>query len=147
MTDLIDSISAPGRVADAAEGISAHTVRVTLECTGNGRAALTPRPVSLPWLEGAVGTADWTGVPLAALLREAGPTSDAVDVVFTGADHGIERGVEQDYQRGLPLADALADDVLLAYEVNGAPLPPRHGLPGPAGRARVVRHGARQVAA
>ncbi len=72
MTDLIDSISAPGRVADAAEGISAHTVRVTLECTGNGRAALTPRPVSLPWLEGAVGTADWTGVPLAALLREAG---------------------------------------------------------------------------
>jgi DMSO/TMAO reductase YedYZ molybdopterin-dependent catalytic subunit len=107
----------------------ATTVRVTLECAGNGRAALSPRPVSQPWLEGAVGTADWTGVPLAELLREADPTSDAVDVVFTGADHGIERGVEQDYQRALPLAEALEDDVLLAYEMNGLPLPPQHGFP------------------
>ncbi len=107
----------------------ANTVRVTLECAGNGRAALSPRPVSQPWLESAVGTADWTGVPLAALLREADPTSDGVDVVFTGADHGIERGVEQDYQRGLPLAEALGDDVLLAYEMNGMPLPPQHGFP------------------
>jgi DMSO/TMAO reductase YedYZ molybdopterin-dependent catalytic subunit len=52
-----------------------------------------------------------------------------VEVVFTGADHGIERGVEQDYQRSLPLADALADEVLLAYEMNGTPLPPQHGAP------------------
>ena len=56
--------------------------------------------MSQPWLVGAVGTAEWTGTPLAPLLREAGLDESLVDVVFTGADHGIERGVEQDYQRG-----------------------------------------------
>jgi sulfane dehydrogenase subunit SoxC len=102
---------------------------VTLECAGNGRARLCPRPVSQPWLVEAVGTSRWTGTPLAALLREAGLQEGAVDVVFTGADHGIERGVEQDYQRSLPVAEALRDDVLLADEMNGAPLPPQHGYP------------------
>jgi DMSO/TMAO reductase YedYZ molybdopterin-dependent catalytic subunit len=106
-----------------------HTVRVTLECAGNGRATLSPRPVSQPWLNGAVGTADWTGVPLADLLADADVLPDAVDVVFTGLDHGVERGVEQDYQRGLSLADALRKDVLVAYEMNGAPLPAQHGFP------------------
>ncbi|MFY1690726.1 sulfite oxidase [Plantactinospora sp. WMMB782] len=105
------------------------TRRVTLECAGNGRALLTPRPVSQPWLSEAVGTAEWTGTPLAPLLREAGLSTDAVDVVFTGADHGVERGVEQDYQRGLPVAEALREEVLLAYEMNGAPLLPQHGAP------------------
>ncbi|MFJ7178401.1 sulfite oxidase [Streptomyces massasporeus] len=109
----------------------AVTTRVTLECAGNGRALLTPRPVSQPWLVEAVGTAEWTGVPLRLLLREAGVEPDAVDVVFTGADHGVERGVEQDYQRGLPLGVATGDDpgVLVAYAMNGAPLPPQHGSP------------------
>jgi sulfane dehydrogenase subunit SoxC len=105
------------------------TTRVTMECAGNGRAGLTPRPVSQPWLNDAVGTADWTGTPLAPLLREAGPTADAADVVFTGADHGVERGFEQDYQRSLTVDQALAEDVLLAYEMNGMPLPPQHGFP------------------
>ncbi|MCW3845319.1 sulfite oxidase [Micromonospora yasonensis] len=105
------------------------TQRVTLECAGNGRALLHPRPVSQPWLVEAVGNAEWTGTPLAPLLREAGLPADAVDVVFTGADHGVERGVEQDYQRALPVADALREEVLLAYEMNGAPLLPQHGAP------------------
>ncbi|MGC4787807.1 sulfite oxidase [Micromonospora sp. DT178] len=105
------------------------TRRVTLECAGNGRALLHPRPVSQPWLVEAVGNAEWTGTPLAPLLREAGIAADAVDVVFTGADHGVERGVEQDYQRALPAADALREEVLLAYEMNGAPLLPQHGAP------------------
>jgi len=107
----------------------AVTTRVTLECAGNGRARLHPRPVSQPWLTEAVGTADWTGTPLGPLLREAGLRDDAVDVVFTGADHGVERGVEQDYQRALPVAEALREEVLLAYEMNGAQLPPQHGCP------------------
>ncbi|MEU6076666.1 sulfite oxidase [Micromonospora sp. NPDC047074] len=105
------------------------TRRVTLECAGNGRALLHPRPVSQPWLVEAVGNAEWAGTPLAPLLREAGIAADAVDVVFTGADHGVERGVEQDYQRALPAADALREEVLLAYEMNGAPLLPQHGAP------------------
>jgi DMSO/TMAO reductase YedYZ molybdopterin-dependent catalytic subunit len=102
---------------------------VTLECAGNGRARLLPRPVSQPWLTEAVGTARWGGTPLSGLLQEAGIAEEAVDVVFTGADHGIERGLEQDYQRALPVAEAMRGDVLLAYEMNGAPLPPQHGAP------------------
>ncbi|MET7479591.1 sulfite oxidase [Streptomyces sp. NPDC005648] len=109
----------------------AVTTRVTLECAGNGRALLTPRPVSQPWLVEAVGTAEWTGVPLRLLLAEAGVEADAVDVVFTGADHGVERGVEQDYQRALPVdvATGTEPEVLVAYAMNGAPLPPQHGWP------------------
>ena len=54
---------------------------------------------------------------------------DAVDVVFTGLDHGMEGEVEQDFERSLALADAMGPDVLLAYELNGVPLPPQHGFP------------------
>jgi DMSO/TMAO reductase YedYZ molybdopterin-dependent catalytic subunit len=102
-----------------------------MECAGNGRALLTPRPVSQPWLVEAVGTAEWTGVPLRVLLAAAGVEEDAVDVVFTGADHGVERGVEQDYRRALPLDVARGEEpeVLVAYAMNGAPLPPQHGHP------------------
>ncbi|MBA2560495.1 MAG: sulfite oxidase [Propionibacteriales bacterium] len=114
---------------DAIRSRRAVSTVVTLECAGNGRAELRPRPVSQPWLVEAVGTSRWTGTPLAPLLREAGMQDGAVDVVFTGADHGIERGVEQDYQRSLPIEQALRDDVLLAYEMNGEPLPPQHGFP------------------
>jgi DMSO/TMAO reductase YedYZ molybdopterin-dependent catalytic subunit len=106
-----------------------HTVRVTMECAGNGRAHLSPRPVSQPWLTGAVGTAEWTGVPLADLLEDAGVLPGAVDVAFTGSDHGVERGVEENYRRGLTLAEATAADVLVAYAMNGAELPPQHGFP------------------
>jgi sulfane dehydrogenase subunit SoxC len=104
-----------------------HTV--TMECAGNGRARLSPRPVSQPWLDEAVGCARWTGTPLAALLDRAAVQPEAVDVVFTGADHGLDRGVEQDYERALPLAEAMWPEVLLAYEMNGEPLLPQHGAP------------------
>jgi len=106
-----------------------QTLRVTIECAGNGRARLLPRPISQPWLVEAVGTAEWTGAPLAPLLAECGLRPDAVELVLTGADHGTERGVEQDYQRGMRLDDVLAGDLLLAYEMNGQPLPPQHGAP------------------
>ncbi|GLW47367.1 sulfite oxidase [Streptomyces sp. NBRC 14336] len=107
------------------------TTRVTLECAGNGRALLSPRPVSQPWLVEAVGTAEWTGVPLRLLLERAGIAGDAAEVVCTGADHGVERGVEQDYQRALPLDVVLGQEpeVLVVHAMNGAPLPPQHGRP------------------
>lgn len=100
---------------------------VTLECAGNGRARLLPRPVSQPWLDEAVGTARWRGARLTDVLAAAGLADDAAEVVFTGLDHGTERGVEQDYQRALPMA--VLADVLLAYEMNDGPLPPQHGAP------------------
>ena len=103
-------------------------VTVTMECAGNGRAKLDPRPVSQPWLLEAVGTARWRGTPLRPLLEEAG-IGDAVEVLCTGLDHGVEAEEEQAFQRALPLEEALRDEVLLAYEMNGAPLPPQHGFP------------------
>jgi DMSO/TMAO reductase YedYZ molybdopterin-dependent catalytic subunit len=102
---------------------------VTMECAGNGRALLDPRPVSQPWLTEAVGTARWRGVPLATLLEEASPAASAVDVVFAGLDRGVEGGVEQRYERSLPLDEALEAGCLIAYEMNGSPLPPQHGFP------------------
>jgi sulfane dehydrogenase subunit SoxC len=100
---------------------------VTFECAGNGRALLEPRPVSQPWLTEAVGTAEWAGTPLAPLLDEAGIRPEGVELLFTGLDRGVEAGVPQAYERSLPPADAR--DALLAYEMNGAPLPPQHGFP------------------
>jgi DMSO/TMAO reductase YedYZ molybdopterin-dependent catalytic subunit len=109
--------------------LPAVTRPVTLECAGNGRALLAPRPLSQPWLTEAVGTGEWTGVPLCAVLERAGLRDDAVEVLFTGLDRGLEGGEEQAYERSLPVAEALGDDALLAYELNGAPLPPQHGFP------------------
>src|SRR2546430_14078910 len=105
------------------------TLAVTLEGAGNGRARLQPRPMSQPWLSEAVGTAEWTGTPLAAILNEADVRDGARDVVFTGLDRGAQGGVDQHYERSLSIADAMRDEVLLAYAINGRPLPPQHGFP------------------
>jgi DMSO/TMAO reductase YedYZ molybdopterin-dependent catalytic subunit len=106
-----------------------RTIVSTMECAGNGRATLSPRPLSQPWLLEAVGTAEWQGVPLDALLDEAGPLAGAVEVLFSGADRGVEGGIDQHYQRSLPLDEARRAEVVLAYGLNGAPLPPQHGFP------------------
>ena len=105
------------------------TMPVTLECAGNGRARLFPRPISQPWLNEAVGTAVWTGTSLAGVLADCSLGAETVELVFTGADHGTEKGFEHDYARSLQVADALRPEVLLAYEMNGRPLEPQHGFP------------------
>jgi sulfane dehydrogenase subunit SoxC len=104
------------------------TRAVTMECAGNGRARLEPHVVSQPWLLEAVGTAEWTGVAVVDLLHDAGVAGDAVEVLFTGLDRGVEGGVEQAYQRSLTLEEA-GDRPFVAYAVNGEPLPPQHGFP------------------
>jgi DMSO/TMAO reductase YedYZ molybdopterin-dependent catalytic subunit len=104
-------------------------VVATMECAGNGRARMEPRAISQPWLHEAIGTGRWRGVPLGLLLAEAGPRASAVDVLFTGLDHGVEGGVEQSYQRAVPLDEAMAGEAVLAYELNGQSLPPQHGFP------------------
>jgi DMSO/TMAO reductase YedYZ molybdopterin-dependent catalytic subunit len=105
-----------------------RTLPVTFECAGNGRALLDDHVPSQPWLSEAVGTAEWTGTTLAPLLADAG-IADAAEFVFTGADRGYQGGVEHLYERSLSRDAALDDDVLLAYEMNGAPLPAQHGYP------------------
>jgi DMSO/TMAO reductase YedYZ molybdopterin-dependent catalytic subunit len=106
-----------------------QTLPVTMECCGNGRALLKPRSVGQPWLNGAIGTAEWTGTSLGPILQEAGLESDTVELVFTGADRGIQGDEEQDYARSLTVVEAMRPEVMLAYEMNGAPLEPQHGFP------------------
>jgi DMSO/TMAO reductase YedYZ molybdopterin-dependent catalytic subunit len=105
------------------------TVTTTMECAGNGRALLDPRPVSQPWIREAVGTAAWGGVRLTDVLDRAGVDETAAELVFTGLDRGIEGGQEQSYARSLPLHECRRPEVLLADEMNGAPLLPQHGAP------------------
>ena len=102
---------------------------VTMECAGNGRARLSPRALSQPWLLEAVGTGEWTGTPLWPLLEDAGLAPEVVDVVFTGLDRGVEAGAEQHYQRSLTPRQARDEGPLLIHGLNGGPLPPQHGFP------------------
>jgi DMSO/TMAO reductase YedYZ molybdopterin-dependent catalytic subunit len=104
---------------------------VTLECAGNGRAFLDPPVGGEQWREGAVSTAEWTGASLRAVLELARPDTTAVEVLCVGADAGTPAGLPAPitFERSLPIADALRDDVLLAYRMNGGALPPEHGAP------------------
>ena len=110
---------------------SRHAIElaVTMECAGNGRVHLDPHVVSQPWLLEAVGTARWRGTPVAPLLEVAGVRDDAIEVVFTGLDRGVEAEEEQAYARSLNLDELRASEAILAYEINGVPLPPQHGFP------------------
>lgn len=129
-------VAVTGRVATAMtvsladiRALPARTLRVTLECAGNGRGLMSPRYPSMPWFSEAVSTAEWTGTPLRHLLERAGLEPDATEVAFLGADRGFDRGVAHAYGRSLRLAEALSDDVLLVWAMNGAPLAPQHGHP------------------
>lgn len=104
-------------------------VTMTMECAGNGRSYVEPHVVSQPWLYEAVGTATWRGVAVGALLDEAGVRDGAIEALFVGLDRGVEGGEEQAYARSLPVEELLASDAVLAYEINGVPLPPQHGHP------------------
>jgi sulfane dehydrogenase subunit SoxC len=104
-------------------------VTVTMECAGNGRARVSPRPLSQPWLDEAIGTARWRGAPLGPLLTECGLRDDALEVVFAGLDRGTEDGVEQYYARSLPLAEALGGEVVLAYRSTASRSRPSTAFP------------------
>lgn len=107
----------------------ARTLRVTLECAGNGRANFVPRWQTQPWEYGAVGTAEWTGTPLRHLLEQAQPDKGAVDIAFLGADRGFDAGREHEYGRSLPPALAMNENILVAWAMNGSLLPPQNGFP------------------
>ncbi len=108
-----------------------QTLVVTLECAGNGRAHLDPSAEGEKWGLGAVSTAEWTGVPLGEVLDRAGIKSGAREVRFRGGDAGtVDKGTESiPFERSLKLEDARDTDVLLAYAMNGEPLPIQHGYP------------------
>lgn len=113
--------------------LPSRTVAFTMECAGNSRIFLHGAK-GLQWATGALGTAQWTGVPLFEVLKLSGVNSDAVEVVFEGADSGIpvdEPSVKSaiNFSRSLSIEEAMSPDVLLAYKMNGEPLSALHGFP------------------
>jgi DMSO/TMAO reductase YedYZ molybdopterin-dependent catalytic subunit len=109
------------------------TVPVTLECAGNNRNFLEPKVKGVQWGLGAVGTAEWTGVPLSVLLNRAVARPNVCEVILEGADHGMLDDPKSPpgglrFSRSIPLEKARRD-VLLAYRMNGNDLPPEHGFP------------------
>ncbi len=115
------------------EAMEMRTVTATMECAGNGRAFLSPQHDGAQWEGGAVGTAEWTGVPLGAVLALARPDAGVTEVILEGADAGPVKELpkpagEIHYARSLPLAKAM-DDALLALRMNGRELTPSHGFP------------------
>lgn len=110
--------------------LPSRTIAVTLECAGNGRTLLTPTPGGTPWRLGAVGTARFTGAPLSLVLDQAGLRPEAVELLFVGADQGeVQPGRVEPFARSLPVEEARGPDVLLAWAMNGQPLPAEHGFP------------------
>ena len=103
------------------------TTVATLECAGNGRAFFDPPVAGVQWQRGAVGNARWTGVRLIDVLRRAGARPTAQFVLLDGADRPV--GAVPDFARTLPIAKAAHRDTLLAFEMNGVPLPISHGHP------------------
>ena len=124
------------------EALGTEEKTVTMECAGNGRIFLVPKPSGLLWETGGVGTAVWRGTPLRAVLEacQVCPfqtsvgggfgSCTATDVLLRGADNGKLSAYPAPlhYNRGLPMDKAM-DDVLLATHMNGEPLPPHHGFP------------------
>lgn len=108
-----------------------QTLVVTLECVGNGRALFDPPVEGEKWQLGAVSTAEWTGVPGMELLDRAGVRSAAQEVLFRGADGGTvdDHSGPIRFERSLRVEDAREPHVLLAYAMNGEPLPIQHGYP------------------
>src|SRR6201988_27536 len=96
----------------------------TLECAGNSRVFLVPQVRGAQWELGAAGNAEWTGVPLRALLERAELAEDACEIVLEGADRGTpkEEPIPADpiaYVWSVPCAKALQPEVLIAYQMNG----------------------------
>ncbi len=104
---------------------------LTLECAGNGRSAFDPAVPGEPWDLGAVSTAEWTGVPLVELLDRAGMQPGATEIIFRGADGGCVADADAPlrFERSLPVDQIRDLDALLAYAMNGEPLPVPHGYP------------------
>lgn len=116
---------------DEVSSLPTRSVFATVECAGNGRSFLETKASGVQWGAGAIGHAEWSGVPLSLLLKEAGLTPEAIEIVVTGADTGAEpdHPEEMHFARSLPLEKAVHPDTLLATRMNGEPLELAHGFP------------------
>jgi DMSO/TMAO reductase YedYZ molybdopterin-dependent catalytic subunit len=112
---------------DELKKLPATTITMTLECAGNGRSFFDPAVAGIQWEKGAVGTARWTGVRLADILKRAGAKATGLNVVMAAADRPL--GTMPPFVRQVPIAKATHPDTIVAYAMNGEPIPVPHGAP------------------
>ncbi len=115
---------------DLKQKFEVHSYHLTLECGGNGRSEFDPPAKGNQWTVGAVSCARWTGVRLRDVLRDCGVRSNAVYIGYHSADLHLSRDPSKEaISRGVPLTKAMQEETLLAFEMNGAPIPLVHGYP------------------
>lgn len=117
---------------DLQKDFASRTVTSTLICAGYRRhelEAIAPIPNEVPWQADPISTANWRGVPLQEVLEAAGLRSGAAHIAFLGMDEAQGDGNPSGFGASIPIEKALSPEVLLAYEMNGEPLPPEHGYP------------------
>jgi DMSO/TMAO reductase YedYZ molybdopterin-dependent catalytic subunit len=127
-----ESCFRPGKLtlAELKSRFTHHTLQLQIECGGNGRSEFYPPASGNQWTTGAVGCPEWTGVRLGDVLDYCGVRDDAVYVAYEGADvHLSGDPTKQAISRGVPLSKALEKESLLAWALNGEPLPLMHGQP------------------
>ena len=107
----------------------ARTYQLQLECAGNGRSRFFPPAPGMQWTTGAIGCPRWTGVRVRDVLESCGIAGNAVYVAFEGADRHLSDSDSLPISRGVPMHKALEDESLLAWAINGEPLPELHGFP------------------
>ncbi|MDE0284623.1 MAG: sulfite oxidase [Gammaproteobacteria bacterium] len=117
-------------ISDLKRRFTGHSLQLTLECGGNGRAEFYPPASGNQWTLGAVGCPEWNGIRLKDVLEDAGIKDDAVYVAYYGADVHLSRQPGKiPISRGVPMSKALEDESLIAWGMNGEPLHPLNGHP------------------
>jgi len=117
-------------LADLKSKFKQHSYQLTLECGGNGRSEFDPPAKGNQWTIGAVSCATWTGVRLRDVLEDAGIKDSAVYIGYHAADSHLSRDPEKEpISRGAPMAKALQDETLLAFQMNGEDIPLANGYP------------------
>ena len=117
-------------LAELKREFTARTLRLQIECGGNGRSEYYPPARGNQWTTGAVGCPEWTGVRLKDVLNACGIADDAIYVAYEGTDRHLSGDPnKRPISRGVPMAKALQDESLLAWAMNGEPLPLLHGAP------------------
>jgi sulfite oxidase len=112
---------------DEIKKLPAVTVTMTLECAGNGRAFFEPALAGIQWEKGAVGTARFTGARMSDVLKKAGVKTSGINVEMHAADR--PPGTMPAFVRQVPMAKAMHPDTILAWDMNGQPIPLPHGSP------------------
>ena len=117
-------------IADLKEKFEVHTMALTIECGGNGRAAFDPPAKGNQWTLGAVACSEWTGVKLKDVLAAAGPKSNAIYTAHVGDDAHLSGNPDKlPISRGMPIEKAMSDNVMIVFAQNGEAIHPNNGAP------------------